>query len=112
KYHAQSGNFSGFGIDPKLVGFATGVSPGTATNGFIPTVGGFVQERGLFSVFGNAKYNYDEKYLLEGTIRRDASSRFSEANKWGTFYAVALGWAIHKEDFMTIDWVNELKLRG
>ncbi len=112
KFHFQSGAFSGFGINPKLVGYATGISPGTATNGFIPTVGGNVTQRGLFSVFGNAKYNYDERYFIEGTIRRDASSRFSEENKWGTFYAVAAGWALHKEDFLTASWINNLKLRA
>lgn len=112
KLHFRSGNYSGFGIDPKLIGYARGVSGGTATNGFIPTVGGGVQERGLFSVFGSVKYNFDEKYFFEGTVRRDASSRFSEANKWGTFYAVAAGWAIHQEAFMDVSWINSLKLRG
>ncbi|MCK7588949.1 TonB-dependent receptor [Subsaxibacter sp. CAU 1640] len=112
KFHAQGGNFQGFGIDPKLVGYATGITQGTDSNGFIPTVGGFVTQRGLLGVFGNAKYNYDEKYFFEGTIRRDASSRFSEANKWGTFYALAAGWAIHKEDFLTASWINNLKLRA
>lgn len=112
KFHSQSGLFSGFGIDPKLVGYATGITAGTDENGFIPTVGGRVTQRGLFGVFGNAKYNYDEKYFFEATIRRDASSRFSEANKWGTFYAVAGGWALHREDFITASWINNLKLRA
>ena len=112
KYHSQSGAFTGFGIDNKLVGYATGITDGTDTNGFIPTVSGSVAELGLFSVFGSAKYNYDSKYFFEGTIRRDASSRFSDANKWGTFYAVAAGWAIHKEDFLTASWIDTLKLRA
>lgn len=111
KFHSQGGNYTGFGIDPKLVGYAAGVSAGTGTNGFIPTVGGSVAERGLFSVFANAKYNYDEKYFVDATIRRDASSRFSEANKWGTFYALSLGWQIHQEDFFNASWVDILKLR-
>ena len=45
KYHARGGNYQGFGINPKLVGYAAGVTPGTGTNGFIPTVGGFDVER-------------------------------------------------------------------
>ncbi len=113
KYHFQSGSYSGFGINPKLVGYATGVTPGNATNGFIPTVGGGVAELGLFSYFGNVKYNYAEKYYLDLTARRDASSRFSDANKWGTFWAVGASWNISKEVFMEdVEWVNDLKLRG
>ena len=113
KYHAQGGNYSGFGINPKLVGYASGVTAGTPTNGFIPTVGGFVARRGLLGYFASGKYDYDNKYFFEGNIRRDASSRFSDANKWGTFYSVALGWALHKESFMeNVDWINNLKLRA
>ncbi|RED43314.1 TonB-linked SusC/RagA family outer membrane protein [Winogradskyella eximia] len=112
KYHAKSGTFSGFGIDPKRLGYASGITAGTDTNGFIPEVGGGVTQRGLLGIFANAKYNYDSKYFAEFTIRRDASSRFSEANKWGTFYAVAAGWALHNEDFLTADWIDNLKLRA
>lgn len=112
KAHTGSGGYTGYGINPKLVGYATGITAGTVTNGFIPDVSGSVSEQGLFSVFGRAKYNLDEKYFFEGTIRRDASSRFSDANKWGTFYAVAGGWAIHKEDFLTASWIDNLKLRA
>jgi len=112
KAHTGSGGYTGYGINPKLVGYATGITPGTVTNGFIPDVTGSVSEQGLFSVFARAKYNFDEKYFFEGTIRRDASSRFSDANKWGTFYAVAGGWAIHKEDFLTASWIDNLKLRA
>ena len=110
KYHFQSGFFTGYGINPKLVGYAQGVTNEAA---YLPSVGGSVNERGLFSYFGNLKYNYAEKYYLDLTARRDASSRFSEANKWGTFWAVGASWNISEEPFMeAADWVDNLKLRG
>lgn len=57
-------------------------------------------------------YDYDEKYLLSLSGRRDASSRFGENERWGTFYSVALGWNIAKEDFMKDSFFSTLKLRG
>ena len=113
KTHFKSGAFTGYGINPKLVGYAAGITPGNATNGFIPTVGGGVSELGLFSYFANAKYDYAEKYYLDLTVRRDASSRFSDANKWGTFWAVGASWNIADEVFLEdVEWINLLKLRG
>jgi TonB-linked SusC/RagA family outer membrane protein len=66
----------------------------------------------LFSVFGRVNYNYNNRYLAEGVIRYDGSSRFSPENRWGAFYAGSLGWNIHNETFMKdLDWLNQLKLR-
>jgi hypothetical protein len=44
---------------------------------------------GLFSYFGTANYDFDSRFGVTGTIRRDASSRFSQTNRWGTFWSVA-----------------------
>ncbi|MDO6807815.1 TonB-dependent receptor [Zobellia galactanivorans] len=57
-------------------------------------------------------YNYDQKYILAASIRRDASSRFGENNRWGTFPSVALGWNIANESFLENSSINTLKLRG
>ncbi|WP_405269057.1 SusC/RagA family TonB-linked outer membrane protein [Cellulophaga sp. Ld12] len=58
-------------------------------------------------------YNYDAKYIFSASVRRDASSRFGENNRWGTFPAVSLGWVISEEDFFGDDSsVNNLKLRS
>lgn len=57
-------------------------------------------------------YDYNEKYLFAISGRRDASSRFGSNNRWGTFYSVALGWNIVKEDFMKDSFFSTLKLRG
>ncbi len=77
------------------------------------TSSGLFDEWYTFSYFGRLNYDYKGKYLLEGVVRRDGSSRFSEANRWGTFPAVAVGWRISKEAFMSdINWISDLKLRA
>lgn len=70
-------------------------------------------ENTLSSYFARATYDYKERYLLTGIIRRDGSSRFGANNKYGTFPAFSLGWNIAKEDFWKENnVVNQLKLRG
>ncbi len=66
----------------------------------------------LFSLFGRVNYTYADKYMIEGVVRRDGSSRFGD-EKFGFFPAASLGWRITQEDFMasTSDWLDELKLR-
>ena len=67
----------------------------------------------LFSVFGRLDYNYDEKYLISATVRRDGSSVFDAAHRYGNFPSVTGGWRISKESFMkNISWLDELKIRG
>ena len=58
-------------------------------------------------------YNYDERYLLEGSMRADASSNFDKENRWGYFPSAMAGWRISQESFMeNMDWINQLKLRA
>ncbi|HEX9513020.1 MAG TPA: TonB-dependent receptor [Puia sp.] len=67
----------------------------------------------IFSLFGRLDYSYDEKYLLSATIRRDGSSVFVPAQRYGNFPSITAGWRISQESFMkNIDWLSELKLRG
>ena len=67
----------------------------------------------LMSYFGRVTWNYDERYMAEATIRRDASSRFGPDNKWGTFPSVSVGWNIKNEPFLKAhDRISTLKLRG
>ena len=54
----------------------------------------------LLSYFGRVNYDFQEKYIASGTLRRDGSSRFGLDNRWGTFYAGSLGWRIDKEAFL------------
>lgn len=68
---------------------------------------------GLFSYVSRLNYDYEGKYILELTGRRDGSSRFAKGFKWSTFGSVSVGWLISKEKFMEeIPFINELKIRG
>lgn len=65
------------------------------------------------SLFARLNYNYKEKYLAEGLIRRDGSSRFGANNKYGIFPSFSLGWVVSKEDFLIDNPnINMLKIRG
>ncbi|WP_417885748.1 SusC/RagA family TonB-linked outer membrane protein [Zunongwangia sp.] len=61
---------------------------------------------------GRLNYNYDKKYLLAFSLRRDGSSRFGKNNRWGWFSSVSGGWNLGKESFMEGSIFNNLKLRG
>lgn len=61
-------------------------------------------ETAMVSYFGRFAYNYDKKYLLEATLRRDGSSVFGADVRWATFPSVALGWAFSDENFMRWAW--------
>ena len=83
--------------DGKLIG-----TPYAEYNGW----GGPNVEHRLSSLFGRISYNYDEKYMLQATVRRDGSSRFGPE--------VSVGWNIMNEKFMeqTQDWLSNLKFRA
>lgn len=67
----------------------------------------------LMSVFGRMNYNYKEKYLASVTFRRDGSSRFGPANKWGNFPSISAGWKISEESFMNLpEVINNLMFRA
>ncbi len=72
---------------------------------------GFNSTSTLQSYFGRLSYDFDDKYYVQGSVRRDGSSRFAETNKYGTFYSLSLGWAIHNEDFFESDLISQLKPR-
>jgi TonB-linked SusC/RagA family outer membrane protein len=64
--------------------------------------------------FARLSYAYKDRYLFNGTIRRDGSSRFAPANRWGTFGSIGLGWVASEEDFFknNVGLLNYLKFRG
>ena len=64
-------------------------------------------------ILARAQYNYDERYFVSGSFRRDASSRFHKDHRWGNFGSVGAAWLISNEGFMSdVDWVNMLKLKA
>jgi len=76
--------------------------------------GGSGFEESNVGVFGRVNYAYNNKYLVNATIRRDGSSRFAPENRWGTFGSVGLGWVASEEDFFktNINAIDFLKLRA
>ncbi len=66
------------------------------------------------SYLGRFNYDYDGKYLVQATIRRDGSSRFSEDNRWATFPSVSAGWRISEENFFENikTTINDFKIRA
>jgi TonB-linked SusC/RagA family outer membrane protein len=69
--------------------------------------------RTLFSVAGSVDYIFDEKYIVNATVRRDGSSRFGANTKYGTFWGASAAWNIQKEAFFSeiANTVDNLKLR-
>ena len=75
--------------------------------------GGSAYEYSTRGIFGRINWNWDEKYFLSGSYRRDASSRFHPDNRWGDFFSASAAWVLSKEDFMKdIDWVDILKVKA
>ncbi len=66
----------------------------------------------LVSFYGRLNYSLMDRYLLTATVRADGSSRFSKANRWGIFPALALAWRLNQESFLKdVSWIDDLKLR-
>ncbi|PKD19687.1 SusC/RagA family TonB-linked outer membrane protein [Salegentibacter salinarum] len=82
------------------------------SNGSNQTVGGEEIYSSLASYFGRLNYNFDDRYLLTATVRRDGSSRFAPENRYGTFPSLALGWRLSNEDFFNVPEVDQLKFRA
>jgi TonB-linked SusC/RagA family outer membrane protein len=88
----------------------TSINTGTGvqTNGGQPST-----PNALYSIFGKAEYQFDERYLMSVTLRRDGSSVFGPENRYATFPAFGAGWRISEEAFMqNVSFVTDLKLRG
>jgi outer membrane receptor protein involved in Fe transport len=74
---------------------------------------GIATEWGLLSFFGQLGYNYNNKYILNASVRRDGSSRFGKGNRWGTFPAFSAAWNISEEPFFQDNnTISNLKLRA
>ena len=113
----QNMGFAQSGLNPKFLGSSAGFTDGaTLIDGvpvFVPGVTSTEIEFALFSYFGNVTYDYDGRFGLDLTVRRDGTSRFQEDNRFGTFFSVGGRWNVDQESFMeNADWVSSLKLRA
>ena len=67
----------------------------------------------LASTFARLTYQFEDKYMLTATVRRDGSSKFDTGHKYGTFPSAAVAWRIKNESFLAnVNWLYDLKLRG
>ncbi len=127
KSYLNTSGFTQVGLNPKIFQFGTGFIPGNtfedldgdglaATDGtefpYIPGIRLNEIKVGIFSYFGVLRYTFDNKYNFQSSVRRDASSRFAESNRWGTFWSVSGSWNVNNESFMDGSDFNNLKLRA
>lgn len=89
-------------------------STGLAADGDMSVWGAPQPKARLASYFARASYDFDNRYMIQATVRRDGSSRFGSNKHWATFPSVSAGWNIMNEHFMesTAEWLNNLKLRA
>ncbi|AXT56766.1 TonB-dependent receptor [Aquimarina sp. AD1] len=76
---------------------------------------GFDITNKLNGLLGRVQYNFDDRYLLSASVRRDGSSNFPTSNRFKVFYGVSAGWNISEEPFFknaNLDFINNFKLRG
>ncbi len=108
KIHNTNAHAEGFTSTPQYY-FQLG--SGGATGAF---VGGIEAEITRESYFGQATYDYKNRYLVSGSFRRDGSSRFTPQNRYGNFGAASLGYRLSEEDFFknALPQINNLKLRA
>lgn len=87
---------------------------GTAADGDRDATGAPHVKAKLASYFARASYNFDERYMIQATVRRDGSSRFGSNNHWATFPSVSGGWNVMNEAFMEEQrpWLNNFKVRA
>ncbi|KAA6300519.1 MAG: TonB-dependent receptor SusC [Candidatus Ordinivivax streblomastigis] len=84
-----------------------------AGNSETATNGGAANEMGRSSFVGRLNYSFKNKYLLEATLRADASAKFTPEKRWGYFPSVSLGWRLSEEGFLnTVSVIDDLKLRA
>jgi hypothetical protein len=115
KYHRVTTLQLQDGLDPRIweVGSGTGyIDYDPVNDNYRSTHSASKSDAGLFSYFMTADYDFNSKYGVVATIRRDASYRFIEDNAWGTFWSVSARWNIDEEKFMDNSGFDVLKLRA
>jgi len=110
-YEANNSFSMNAGTNTFISNDVIGLGLGLTTN---PTVGQSQSQSALDSYLGRVLYNFANKYLVQGTVRYDGSSRFGPSYKYGTFPSVAVGWRIAQENFIkdNYPWIDELKLKA
>lgn len=93
--------------DKANLGFTTGDREKQGASGYL-----YADYR-LTSLFARVSYDYDDRYMIQATVRRDGSSMFGPNNRFAVFPSVSVGWNIKNEAFLRdrADWLSAMKLR-
>ena len=106
---------TGYGLD-FLELDELGMITNTTGNGEerVPSISGSSGQSRLIGFVGRLNYDYDNRYLLEASLRRDGSYLFSgmAGSQWVNLPAVSAGWRMNNEEWFQADWIDNLKLRG
>jgi len=97
---ARTFNATGFGINRSLPNTPGALTQGSATNNFIPTIGGNKFINGISSLFASGDYTFDKRYTISSSIRRDVTSQVPDQNKSIVLKTVGATWNIIAENFM------------
>ncbi|MEQ9441697.1 MAG: TonB-dependent receptor [Cyclobacteriaceae bacterium] len=100
----STGNLTNLNDNPRLNGYGNDLANNNSFYGW--------NQRFWFGLVGRVSYNYDSKYYLDVSYRRDASNGFDDDYRWGNFYSASGAWRISSEPFFTVPFINDLKLRG
>lgn len=116
-FNQRTSGFEAYGLNPKLPGSSAGFTAGiTQENGavpYVPAVFSQTQEFSIFSLFSVAKYDYDGRLGVQGSLRSDTSSRFAPENQSEIFYSVSGFWNLSREKFLENNkTISNLKLRA
>jgi TonB-linked SusC/RagA family outer membrane protein len=88
-------------------------NPELGNAGSMSTLTSYTEKYRLEGYLSRAEYSFDDKYMLSGSFRRDASSIFHPDVRWGNFWSVGAAWRIKEESFLAdIDQINSLRLRA
>ena len=101
-----------FNMEGEMTNFVNANNPEFANAAKYQNLTSATSESTLEGYMSRVEYNYNDRYYMTASIRRDASSQFHPDSRWGTFWAVGGAWRIKEENFMRdIEQINSLKLK-
>lgn len=80
--------------------------------GTINSLTSSISEARTEGFLSRVNYDFDGKYLVSGSLRRDGNSKFPKRIRWENFWSIGAAWRIDKESFFNITWIDQLKLRA
>ncbi len=109
-HEAQESNWKN--VSARRTGFLTNnIFDLQAGDPLTSATGGGSGTWGMESYLGRLSYNFDNRYIVVGTVRRDGSANFGPENKWGTFPSVSAAWRVSQESFFKVPFISDLKVR-